>query len=77
MVLKRCDRCGEFYQTEGELCKSCINKELYDQAKVKDYISSADEIISLGDITCSTGVSIDALERMKSDEDLEDIFAKL
>ena len=39
MEIKRCARCGQFFETVNDVCNSCVAKDNKDIGKLKNYFS--------------------------------------
>lgn len=56
MEFKKCNRCGGFYTTQGNVCPKCSNKDTLELSTFKNYIEenglSSVEAMSIG-----TGIS--------------------
>ena len=76
MEIKRCARCGQFFETINEVCNNCISKDNKDIGKLKNYFSYGYVAgkVSLGDISSDTGITIKNLNRLIVKEEFEGIY---
>ena len=76
MEIKRCVRCGQFFETINDVCNNCIAKDNKDIGKLKNYFSFdyvAGEV-SLGDISSNTGITMKNLNRLITNEEFEGVY---
>ena len=77
MEVKRCARCGGFFETVNEVCNNCASKDNKDLGKLKNYLSgygySAGKATKL-DVAASTGITIKNLNRLLAGEEFEGIY---
>lgn len=76
MEIKRCARCGQFYETVNNVCNSCIAKDNKDIGKLKNYFSYGYVAgkVSLGDISNDTGITMKNLNRLILNEEFEGVY---
>ena len=76
MEIKRCARCGQFFETINEVCNSCIAKDNKDIGKLKNYFSYEYVAgkVSLGDISNETGIAMKNLNRLILNEEFENVY---
>ena len=76
MEIKRCARCGQFFETVNEVCNNCISKDSKDIGKLKNYFSYGYVAgkVSLGDISNNTGITMRNLNRLLVNEEFEGIY---
>jgi len=75
MELKRCVRCGKFYDTEVEVCQDCIIKDMADMGKLKSFlVDGYTSGISKTEIAESTGISARNLDRYLGYEEFNNIY---
>ena len=76
MEIKKCARCGQFFETVNEVCNSCISKDNKDIGKLKNYFSYGYVAgkVSLGDISNNTGITIKNLSRLIENEEFNGIY---
>ncbi len=76
MEIKRCARCGQFFETINEVCNNCLAKDSKDIGKLKNYFSYGYVAgkVSLGDISSDTGISMKNLNRLIVNEEFEGVY---
>ena len=76
MEIKRCARCGQFFETINEVCNSCLSKDNKDIVKLKEYFSYGYVAgkVSLGDISNDTGITMKNLNRLIVSEEFEGVY---
>ena len=76
MEIKKCARCGQFFETINEVCNNCISKDNKDIGKLKQYFSYGYVAgkVSLGDISNDTGITMKNLNRLIVNEELEGVY---
>ena len=76
MEVKRCARCGQFFETVNEVCNGCLAKDSKDIGKLKNYFSYGYVAgkVSLGDISNETGVAMKNLNRLIQNEEFENVY---
>lgn len=76
MEIKRCARCGQFFETINEVCNNCMAKDNKDISKLKNYFSYGYVAgkVSLGDISNNTGVTMKNLNRLLVGEQFEGVY---
>ena len=76
MEVKRCARCGQFFETVNEVCHNCIAKDNRDIGKLKNYFSYGYVAgkVSLGDISYDTGITMKNLNRLILNEEFEGVY---
>ena len=76
MEIKRCARCGQFFETVNEVCNNCISKDNKDIGKLKNYFSYGYVAgkVSLGDISNDTGITMKNLNRLILNEEFEGVY---
>lgn len=76
MEIKRCARCGQFFETINEVCNNCISKDNKDIGKLKSYFSYGYVAgkVSLGDISNETGITMKNLNRLIVSEEFEGVY---
>lgn len=67
MELKRCNRCGCFYDSNLNICSNCEPKDNLEIAKLNNYIEKYGNNYSLDEISVSTGISLRNLNRYIND----------
>lgn len=76
MEIKRCARCGQFFETINDVCNGCIAKDNKDIGKLKNYFSYGYVAgkVSLGDISNNTGITMKNLNRLILNEEFEGVY---
>lgn len=76
MEIKRCARCGQFFETINDVCNNCIAKDNKDIGKLKNYFSYGYVAgkVSLGDISNNTGITMKNLNRLIVNEEFEGVY---
>lgn len=76
MEIKKCARCGQFFETDNEVCNICISKDNKDIGKLKNYFSYGYVAgkVSLGDISNNTGITIKNLNRLIENEEFSGVY---
>lgn len=76
MEIKKCARCGQFFETVNSVCNSCIAKDNKDIGKLKNYFSYGYIAgkVSLGDIANDTGITMKNLNRLILNEEFEGVY---
>lgn len=76
MYLKKCQRCGCFYEAVDDVCASCKTRDLKDISKLKLYFEeNNDTTNSLQNLSLNTGISVNNLTRYLSTSSFND-YAK-
>ena len=70
MNLNKCERCGCFFISESSVCPQCQAKDEQDVSKLKNFMSDADEDISVEALSYSTGVSLKKVNRLLKNKEL-------
>ena len=75
MEIKRCARCGGFFETENEVCNNCIERDNRELGKLKNFLSGYDysEEITRRDISYTTGITMKNLNRFLLGEEFAGI----
>lgn len=63
MEFKKCARCGCFFASENNICYNCQPKDALELSKLNNYIEKYGNNNSLDDISVSTGISLNNLNR--------------
>lgn len=67
MELKRCPRCGNFYNSDLNICQDCKTNENLDVSKLKGYIDQYGMNASTEEMAINTGVNVKNINRYLSD----------
>ena len=70
MEFKKCNRCGNFYVSEGNVCPKCTPKDNLELSTFKNYIEE-NGYNSIDNISTATGISEKNLNRFLGYEGLE------
>ena len=62
MEFKKCERCGCFFVTEGDVCQNCMPKDKLDIANLQNYFEQNSDY-SLDSISLDTGISVRNVSR--------------
>lgn len=76
MEIKKCARCGQFFETVNDVCNSCIAKDNKDMGKLRNYFSynyDAENMTKV-DISANTGITMKNLNRLLSAEEFQNIY---
>ena len=70
MEIKRCVRCGGFFETANEVCNICVQKDNKDLGKLKNFLDG----YSIGkvtkkDVSANTGITMKNLNRFLAGEE--------
>ena len=63
MEFNKCQRCGCFFITDGNICPSCTPKDNVEISKLNNYFSENNETININDLSSVTGISTKNLTR--------------
>ena len=67
MELKRCPRCGNFYNSDLNVCQDCKINENLDVSKLKGYIDQYGMNAPTEEMAINTGVNVKNINRYLSD----------
>lgn len=67
MELKRCPRCGNFYNSDLNVCQDCKTNENLDVSKLKGYIDQYGMNASTEEMAINTGVNVKNINRYLND----------
>lgn len=62
MEFKKCNRCGGFFATEGNVCPKCTDKDNLELSTFKNYIEE-NGISSIDEMSVGTGISSKNINR--------------
>ncbi|MBP3708460.1 MAG: hypothetical protein J6J36_07725 [Clostridia bacterium] len=71
MNLNKCERCGCFYVTEGNVCPSCAPKDTNEMSKLNNYFTENAAPITINELSTATGISQKNLSRFISEKNFE------
>lgn len=63
MEFKKCVRCGCFFMSNNNVCCNCEPKDKLDIARLNNIIEENEAINSIEDLSVSSGISINNLNR--------------
>lgn len=63
MDFKRCNRCGNFFISNNDICYECAIKDKADIAKLNNIIGSSTGITSVNELSASSGVNPSNINR--------------
>ena len=63
MDFKKCNRCGSFYISEGDVCPKCNAKDTFELETFKSYIEKNGTTNSIETISQKTGIPMRHLSR--------------
>ena len=63
MEFKKCARCGCFFTSNNNICCNCEAKDASDISKLNSFIDSSNDITSIDELSTSTGVSLNNINR--------------
>lgn len=66
MEFKKCNRCGNFYVSNGVVCPKCEPKDNFEFSTFKSYIAENGLNCSVDNISGATGISVKNLNRFMS-----------
>lgn len=72
MELNRCNRCGNFYVAEGNVCPKCSAKDGFEFSTFKSYVQENGFENSLNTISNDTGISVKNLNRFVEYQEFQD-----
>lgn len=63
MEFKKCVRCGCFFMSNNNVCCNCESKDKLDISRLNNIIEEETYVNSIEDLSASSGVSINNLNR--------------
>ena len=57
MEFKRCNRCGNFFISDSDICYNCEIKDKADIAKLNNILTNSSSINSIDELSASSGVN--------------------
>ncbi len=72
MEFKRCNRCGNFYVSSGDVCPKCTTKDNFEFSTFTSYIQENGLENPLSTISSQIGVSVKNLNRFVNYEKFEE-----
>ena len=77
MEIKRCARCGGFFETVNEVCNGCVAKDNKDMGKLKNYLegySYGEKALTREELSFGTGITMKNLNRFLSAQEFSGIY---
>ena len=77
MEIKRCARCGGFFETVNEVCNGCVAKDNKDMGKLKNYLegySYGEKALTREELSFGTGITMKNLNRFLSEQEFSGIY---
>ena len=77
MEIKRCARCGGFFETVNEVCNSCVAKDNKDMGKLKNYLegySYSEKALTREELSFGTGITMKNLNRYLAAQEFSGIY---
>lgn len=77
MEIKRCARCGGFFETINEVCNGCMAKDNRDLGKLKNYLEGYNFVqgqVTKGEVSANTGITMKNLNRFLSGQEFEGVY---
>lgn len=77
MEIKRCARCGGFFETVNEVCNGCVAKDNKDMGKLKNYLegySYGEKALTREELSFGTGITMKNLNRYLSAQEFSGIY---
>ncbi|MCI8621440.1 MAG: hypothetical protein HFJ50_07005 [Clostridia bacterium] len=72
MEFKKCERCGSFFVTDGDVCQNCTPKDRLDLQKFNNYLGNNNiSDYSANNISINTGISLKTVNRFLSQNEKE------
>ena len=72
MQVNKCERCGCFFVSAGNVCPNCQQKDNLEINKLKKFLEESDINCSMESISYSTGISTKNLNRYFSNDSFVD-----
>ena len=63
MDFKRCNRCGNFFVSNSDICCNCQTKDRADIAKLNDILDTHSNINSINELSANSGVNPSNINR--------------
>ncbi len=71
MDFKKCNRCGSFYLSEGDVCPKCNTKDTFELSTFKKYIEKNGTNDSINKISQELGIQVRHLNRFLGYKELQ------
>ena len=63
MQFNKCNRCGAFFVSSGDVCPNCEPKDNFEMLKLKNFLENSNANSLIESISYNTGISIKNLNR--------------
>ena len=77
MNFKKCNRCGSFYLSEGDVCPKCNTKDTFELSTFKTYIEKNGTENSIDYISQQLGIQVRHINRFLEYDELKDYAKEL
>ena len=77
MEIKRCARCGRFFETVNEVCNGCVAKDNKDMGKLKNFLdgySYSEKALTREELSFGTGITMKNLNRYLTAQEFSGIY---
>ena len=77
MEIKRCARCGGFFESVNEVCNGCVTKDNKDLGKLKNFLegySYGEKALTREELSYGTGITMKNLNRFLSGQEFSGIY---
>lgn len=77
MEIKRCARCGGFFESVNEVCNGCVTKDNKDLGKLKNYLegySYGEKALTREELSYGTGITMKNLNRFLSGQEFSGVY---
>lgn len=77
MEIKRCARCGGFFETVNEVCNGCVAKDNKDVGKLKNFLdgySYGAKPLTKEELSFGTGITIKNLNRYLATQEFSEVY---
>ena len=77
MEIKRCARCGGFFESVNDVCNGCMTKDNKDLGKLKNYLegySYGEKSLTREELSYGTGITMKNLNRFLSGQEFSGIY---
>lgn len=73
MEFKKCVRCGCFFSSSNNVCCNCESKDMFEIAKLNNFIEENEDFNSIEELSNLSGVNINNLNRYISNKKITGI----
>ena len=70
MDFKKCNRCGSFYLSDGDVCPKCNTKDTFELSTFKKYIEKNGTDFTINEISQELGIQVSNLNRFLGYDEL-------